>query len=253
MPAAPHSAGPSGLHQIASRRYRRAGDREHACELARDRSLAFIVHCRDEEHSSVGREVDEIPEGLGPALARRRHAEADDVDALVDAPLDSECECSRASLQVVTEYADRDEFDSGCHLSDDRRARGSMAVQIVVRSRNEPHTGVGRAVTIDRHIVLDPADHRMLAIDPAVDHGDSYALPAGITVRPGSREGLGRPIHGAGPSPVSRWNGSDQAGESNRCSRSPTTPRRGERDALEQDAFDGLLGCGREHPQLSEQ
>ena len=42
-------------------------------------------------------------------------------------------------------------------------------------------------------------------------------------------------------------------GESNVCSRSPTAPRRGERDAPAQDALDSLLRCGWQHPDLGKQ
>ena len=47
MPAAPHSAGPAGLHHDPlAVGARRAGDREDAGELAGDRPLALVVHRR---------------------------------------------------------------------------------------------------------------------------------------------------------------------------------------------------------------
>ena len=65
MPAAPHSAGPRGLHQMASRSSPgpQATENTPASSLGIV-ALAFVVHRRDERHAAERRPVDEFPERL---------------------------------------------------------------------------------------------------------------------------------------------------------------------------------------------
>ncbi len=163
-------------------------DRDHRREAPRIALDRHVVRRGDEHRAAEVGGVGELVQELGELALRRREAEVDDLEALLDRVAETAEDQVGAAGVALAEHADAVDPAGRRERADDPRAGGAVPADVADR------VGLDRGhLAVERHRdrALDPADERMVAVDAAVEDADVDALAGRSSDRPVPRDPVG--------------------------------------------------------------